>query len=213
MAAFGGVVAIMNYTKPEEALETPVPLGVLETFTPTPSLTPEETLTPLPSSTATPTTIFSPTPVASPSLEPTSSSSATPVASPTPFVTSTPTPSPSPTPSPAVLSAQNTVPTATPDVWPPSVLEPLFERYAAEFGVDKNTLERIANCESHFNPNAKNGDYLGMFQFATSSWISTRNQMVLPSDPSLRTNSEESIKTAAFMLSKRGTSPWPSCVR
>ena len=91
-------------------------------------------------------------------------------------------------------------------------MEHWFAQYAGQYGVDKNMLERIANCESHFNPAAKNGDYLGLFQFATSTWINYRTQMGTDTNPDLRTNAEESIKTGAFLVSKRGSTPWPSCV-
>lgn len=136
----------------------------------------------------------------------------------TPEPTSTPKPTPPITPKPTVKPTPNStsqavvVPTATPDVWSPPHLENWFSQYAGQFGVDKNTLERIANCESHFNPNAKNGDYVGMFQFNTSTWRTYRNQLGLDPNPDLRTNAEESIKTGAFLISKRGTAPWPSCL-
>lgn len=147
-----------------------------------------------------------PPPVTSPSVRPTKSPS--PTSKPSPK--SSPSLSPSPSPSNIPTSTPN--PTATPDVWSPPAMDPFFAQYAGQYNVDKNTLERIANCESHFNPNAVNGGYLGMFQFATSSWQSNRNLMGLDNNPALRTNIEESIKTAAFLLSRSGTSPWPSCI-
>jgi soluble lytic murein transglycosylase-like protein len=88
----------------------------------------------------------------------------------------------------------------------------LFAQYAGAYGVDKNILERIANCESHFNANSQNKDYLGMFQFSTSTWQKYRMQMGLDANPALRTNIEESIKTAAFVVQQRGIAPWPSCL-
>lgn len=126
----------------------------------------------------------------------------TPTSAPTP--TSTPTPTPEPTAEPE--------PTATPDVWSPADMEPIFSRYAGQYGVDKNVLERIANCESHFNPNAQNLGYLGMFQFGEKTWTSTREQMGEDINPELRRDVEQSIKTAAYLVSVRGTSPWPSCL-
>jgi soluble lytic murein transglycosylase-like protein len=80
------------------------------------------------------------------------------------------------------------------------------------YGVDKNVLERIANCESHFNSNAINGPYVGMFQFSPSTWSNYRIQMGSDPSPTLRTNPEESIKTGAFVVSKRGDAPWPACI-
>jgi hypothetical protein len=137
--------------------------------------------------------------------------SITPSPSPKPTKKPTPkpvTPSPTPTPDPTATP----IPTPTPDVWSPPNLEPLFSQYAGMYGVDQNILERLANCESHFNPEAKMGDYVGMFQFSTNTWITNRQKMGADTNPALRTNSEESIKTAAFVISLQGTSPWPRCL-
>lgn len=132
-----------------------------------------------------------------------------PTASPTPKPTKRATPTPVPTPTPIPTPA---IPTPTPDVWSPPELEPLFAQYAGTYNVDKNLLERIANCESHFNPNAQNGRYVGLFQFDASTWQVNRGLMGLDPNLALRTNAEESIKTAAFLASRRGSAPWPSCV-
>ena len=142
-----------------------------------------EEITPTPTPTPTPT--ISPKPTATPTPEPTS------------------TPDPTPTP----------VPTPTPDVWSPPDIEPWFSQYASEFGVDKNVLERLANCESHFNPNAVNGGYLGMFQFSAKTWSDYSVEMGLDPNPALRSNTEESIRTAAYVVQQRGVAPWPSCLR
>ena len=150
--------------------------------------------------------------------EPTSTVLAMAAESPTPSDTPTPTPKPTKKPSPKPTATETPiptptpVPTATPDVWSPPAMEGWFSQYAGQYGVDKNILERLANCESHFNPEAKNGDYLGMFQFSTSTWQTYRKQMGMDPDPALRTNPEESIKTTAYVISKRGTSPWPRCL-
>lgn len=125
--------------------------------------------------------------------------------SPTPTVTPTLTPTPipsTPTPSPA-----------PPPVVAPADLDPLFSKYSSEYGVDKELLKRIAQCESHMNSGAVNGDYGGMYQFATQSWISTRGAMGQNTDPSLRFNAEESIKTSAYKISKGGIGAWPNCNR
>lgn len=147
------------------------------------------------------TELPTPTPSTTPTPKPTILKTATP--KPTPTFTATPIPTITPTP----------VPTATPDVWSPPDMEPIFARYAGQYGVDKNILERLANCESHFNPNAKNGDYLGMFQFSTNTWKTNRTQIGADTNPELRTHIEESIRTAAYLVSQRGTSPWPACLR
>lgn len=145
-------------------------------------------------------------------------------------ITSTPTPSPSEAPSKAEVKQKEvvtpeptvTLPTATPmptsEPTPlpttpaASDLESLFEKYGNEFGVDKELLKKIAKCESGFNTNANNsGMYLGMFQFASQTWVANRNRMGLDSNPDLRTNAEEAIRTAAYIISKSGPGAWPNC--
>lgn len=124
----------------------------------------------------------------------TTPTSAPPTTTPTPLPTATPTPTP--LPQPLMTSGD---------------LESLFDRFAGEFSVDKNLLKRIASCESEFNSNAENGDYQGMFQFAASSWIATRQAMGADINTDLRKNTEESIKTAAFKIARNGAGAWPSC--
>lgn len=139
----------------------------------------------------------SPTPIPTNTLSPS--------ATPAPVITFTPTPMPIPTDTPE--------PTPTPDVWSPPDMEPIFSRFAGQYGVDKNILERLANCESHFNPEARNGDYVGMFQFSTHTWSDIRVQIGEDPNPDLRTNIDASIQTAAYLVSQRGTAPWPACLR
>lgn len=132
----------------------------------------------------------------------------------TPTVQTTSTPKP-PTATPTI--APTSTPQPTPTMTQPTVavvadLESLFSRYSSEYGIDKELLKRIARCESGFNPNSNNsGMYLGMFQFAAQTWISNRAAMGVDTNPDLRTNAEESIKTAAYMLSKGRQSAWPNC--
>lgn len=142
------------------------------------------------------------TPTPSPTASPSPTVKPTPKPSPTPKATPTPSPTPSPTPA---------KPTPTPDVWPPANLEPLFTRFATEFSTDQNLLEYIANCESHFNPLATNGPYLGMFQFGPVTWQKYRVQIGADPNPDLRTSAEESIKTAAYIVAHFGASFWPRC--
>ncbi|KKQ75505.1 MAG: Protein containing Lytic transglycosylase-like, catalytic-like protein [Candidatus Woesebacteria bacterium GW2011_GWB1_38_5b] len=127
----------------------------------------------------------------------------------TPQPTSVETQTPSPRSMPSATAGK---PTPTPDVWSPPDITSMFVRYANVYSVDQNILERLANCESHFNPQAVNRDYLGMFQFSTNTWVTNRQQMGFDANPVLRTNIEESIRTAAYLLSKRGVSPWPACI-
>jgi len=133
----------------------------------------------------------------------------------TPTTTPSPTPTNTPTPTPTVTPSLTPTPTETPTPTPipaPIDLEILFEKYSKEFSIDKEKLKRIADCESHFNPNANWRDiYIGMYQFSESSWISVRTQMNHDPNPALRTNAEESIKTAAFKISVNGEKAWPNC--
>lgn len=86
-----------------------------------------------------------------------------------------------------------------------------FEQYANQYQISPDLLKSIAYCESHFNPNAINGIYGGMYQYSSSTWISTRNAMGENPDTSLRFNPEESIKTSAFKIASGGIGAWPSC--
>lgn len=94
----------------------------------------------------------------------------------------------------------------------PADLEESFNKNASSYGIDPGLLKMIAKCESHFNAGANNGIYGGMYQFAASTWASTRKAMGLDPNPDLRFNSEESIKTAAFKIAAGGKSAWASCV-
>jgi hypothetical protein len=69
----------------------------------------------------------------------------------------------------------------------------------------------VAVCESKLRPSAKNGDYLGLYQYSTNTWRKTRTRMNEDPDPTLRLNPEESIKTAAFTISTVGLAAWPEC--
>lgn len=118
-------------------------------------------------------------------------------------ITETPIPTPTKRPTPT--------PTITPTPIPVGALEEWFTKYAAKESIDRERLKRIAICESGLNPNARFLDYGGLFQFSTGSWISTRANMNLPTDPNLRFNPEEAIKTAAFKVATEGIYAWPSC--
>jgi len=126
----------------------------------------------------------------------------TPTALPTPTPTNTPTPTPTPTVTLALT------PTPIPA---PVNLEDLFARFSEEFSVDKELLKRIAKCESSFNSEASFRDYVGMFQFASSSWSTIRARMNADPNPDLRRNAEEAIKTAAFHIANGGVGAWPNC--
>lgn len=135
------------------------------------------------------------------------------VVSPSPFVleyiviTETPIPTPTKTPTP--------IPTRTPTPLPytSSDYERWFTVYSDNQSINRELLKKIAICESGLNPNAVNGIYGGLYQFSTYSWISTRRVMNLDTNPQLRFNPEEAIKTAAFKIATQGIRAWPNCVR
>lgn len=114
---------------------------------------------------------------------------------PTAIPTSTPTPTPSPKPS---ITGND--------------LDSFFAHYSSEYHVDGELLKKIAKCESGFRANAQNGDYQGMFQFATQTWISTRGQMGSDTNPELRNNAEEAIRTAAYMIGLGRQNAWANCL-
>lgn len=118
-------------------------------------------------------------------------------------ITETPIPTPTKKPTPT--------PTLIPSPIPVGSLEDWFTKYSNQQSIDRERLKRIAICESGLNPNARYLDYGGLFQFATSSWISTRKRMNLSTDPNLRFNPEEAIKTAAFKVATEGIHAWPNC--
>lgn len=131
--------------------------------------------------------------------------------SPTPTYTPTPTPTPMPTATPV----PSPTPTPTPIPQPiiaPRDLESLFIRFADEYHVDKDLMKRIAQCESGFNQQVVNGDYVGMFQFASQTWMTARAAMGANQDPNLRTNPEESIRTAAYKISLGQQNAWKNCL-
>ena len=132
---------------------------------------------------------------------------------PTPSPTMTPTPTSTPTPYPTATR----VPTATPTPTPVRQInagnyEQFFDQYSSQYGVDKNLLKKIAQCESGINPDSRTDLYGGMFQFATQTWISTRSDMGLDTNPDLRFSAEEAIKTAAFKISNGGANAWKNCL-
>lgn len=130
--------------------------------------------------------------------------------SPTPTLTPTPTSTPTPTATPTPTSTPTPTPTATP--MPPTSFEEYFEQFSSQYGADKDLMKKIAYCESGAHPGAANGDYGGMFQFSTETWISTRNQMGLDSNPDLRFGAREAIETAAFKISRGGQNAWSGCL-
>jgi soluble lytic murein transglycosylase-like protein len=114
---------------------------------------------------------------------------------------------------PAAPQQTAPAPTAAPIVriYPESQYEAWFEQYGSQFGVEPELLKKIAYCESHYNPGAKNGPYGGMYQYLDSTWQATRNLMGLDPDPNLRYDAEQSIMTSAFKIKAGGIRAWPVC--
>lgn len=153
-------------------------------------------------------TIATPTPADKPTENPVMIEAKTTAAQPTPTMIP-PTPIKS---GPTAAPEPTDVPTPQPTIAVAVDLESLFDKYSAEYGADKELLKKIAKCESGFNPNSNNsGMYLGMYQFASSTWVANRNRMGLDSNPELRTNAEEAIRTAAYMIAGGGKGHWPNC--
>lgn len=125
----------------------------------------------------------------------------------------TPTPTNTPTPTPIPPTPTET-PTPTPaPVTAPEYLESLLLKYSNEYSIDSQLLKRIAKCESGFGTGASfnNGLYAGLFQFSEVLWRQTRTLIGLDPNPDLRYSGEESIRTAAFMLSQGHLGIWPNC--
>jgi len=93
----------------------------------------------------------------------------------------------------------------------PQDVSQLIERYASEYGVNKEMMIHIAKCESGFRNTAVNGPYAGIYQFVASTWASNRRAMGLDTNPNLRYNTEEAIRTAAFKMARDGFGAWPVC--
>lgn len=128
---------------------------------------------------------------------------------PTPVPTETPSPIPTKIPTPAPTDIPTPSPTKIITV--PNDLEPLFNEFSAKFGVDKNVLIKIANCESHFNQAVWKEPYAGMYQFSESTWTKYRNLMGKDPNSNLRFGARESIETAAYVLSIGQSNIWPTC--
>jgi soluble lytic murein transglycosylase-like protein len=129
---------------------------------------------------------------------------AIPTPTPWPTPTSTPTPTPRPTPKP----------TPTPIPQPKYTSQQIYEmtnKYAAVYNVDANVIRHIAICESGFKPEAHHYIYGGLFQFSPGTWKAFRSKMGEKTNPDLRYNAEEAVKTVAYVLSLRGYQNWPEC--
>jgi len=132
----------------------------------------------------------------------------------TPEPTATPTPSPTPTPTPTPTPRPTAIPTPTPKPQPEFSSEQIYhmiDKYSAEKGVNPNVIRHLAVCESGFNPEARYHIYGGLFQYAPATWKSFRKIMGLNTDPDLRFNAEEAIKTTVYIVSLGRLYHWPNC--
>ncbi len=131
----------------------------------------------------------------------------------------TPVPTPLPTPPPTIAASitpkKTSKPTARPTPAPATSaqIDAWLGQYAGKESVEKELLRKIALCESKYNQYVTNGDYTGLFQFATGTWVTTRRQMNLNPNLDLRLDAEESIRTAAFRLATSGPGAWPNCAK
>jgi hypothetical protein len=82
-----------------------------------------------------------------------------------------PTPSPSPIPTPSPKPAPKPAPAPAPVHYSGSIAD-IIRAAAAQYGVDPNWMLRVANCESHLNPNSYNASSgaTGLFQFKPSTF-------------------------------------------
>lgn len=171
------------YKKPED--------NVLGLVSPTVALTP----------TTEPSVIV---PSASPSAEPMATPSAMMITEET-VATSTTTPTKKPTPTPTKAAP---TPTASLSV----EVSGFVDRFSAQYGVDPNVIRHVAICESGYRSNATNGPYVGLFQFGAATWENIRKEMGEETAPDLRYSAEESIQTAAYVLSRNKGGIWPNCM-
>ncbi len=189
----------------EVPTETPTP-----TLESTPTETPEPTVTATPEPTSEPT-IISSTPTVKPTIKPTlrPTIKITVIATPTATLIPTNTPSSTPTPAPMPTLATITLPASK--AW----MEQFFVESSNRYHVDINLLKKIADCESHYNPGvvSRNELYSGMYQFSASTWIANRDRMGKDHNPDLRFGAQESIDTAAYVISTQGPGAWPACSR
>lgn len=111
----------------------------------------------------------------------------------------TPVVSPSPSQSPTVITkVEVTITKKTPK---PKVLT-VEGKVQETFGED-NIMNKVAFCESSFNPEAKSNSSTatGLFQIIIGTW----NHYKCTGD---RTNADDNIKCAKKIYDKRGTQDW-----
>ena len=78
---------------------------------------------------------------------------------------------------------------------------------SATYGVPVARLRRVAMCESTLDPNARNGRYVGLFQFGTPLWNTTPYRRFSRTDP------YAGAGAAAWALKRGMAGHWPVCGR
>ncbi len=205
--------------KKERVLSAKIGEGI--TIIPTPTLTenddeiifdivpPSSSPSPTISLTPVPTVVirYTPTPTKKPSLTPPIS------VTPSLPITITLTITPSP------LQINNTTSTPTPTkvilkTASSQEINGFVDRFAGQYSVDPNVIRHIALCESGFNPLSlsPNGQYAGLFQFSTGAWATYRGKIDEDNNSDLRFSAEESVQTAAYIISIGKGSIWPNCM-
>jgi hypothetical protein len=130
-----------------------------------------------------------------------------------PFPTPTITPIPTKIPKPTATPTRKPTPTPTPKPTPVTSekINGFIDKYSSQYSVDPNKLRHIALCESGFNSSAVNGQYVGLFQFNSTTWINLRWEIQKDPNPNLRFSAEESVQTAAYALARGRSGIWPHC--
>jgi hypothetical protein len=78
---------------------------------------------------------------------------------------------------------------------------------AAAYGVSAARLRRVAECESRLDSRARNGTYLGLFQFGAPLWSRTPFRSFPRSDP------YAAAFAASWAFARGLASHWPVCGR
>ena len=78
---------------------------------------------------------------------------------------------------------------------------------AAAYGQSEDRLRGVAECESHLDPAAVNGPYLGLYQFGQPLWEHT------PFRDFPRTHPYAAALAASWAFSRGMSSNWPVCGR
>lgn len=90
--------------------------------------------------------------------------------------------------------------------WRPTV-DHAIALAAATYQVDRGKLRRVALCESTLNPTARNGRYLGLYQFGLPLWNGTPYRWWPRTDP------YAAALAAATIIARGGAHHWPECGR